>query len=91
MLTYCCLDWLDPAYHGRGIMTAVVKTVIHDWAIPRMNARHFRVSAFVGNQGSVRVFEKLGFQHYKKLDDWVQLPESRGGSKRSLHILSLDV
>lgn len=23
------LDWLDPAYHGRGIMTAIVRTVIH--------------------------------------------------------------
>lgn len=72
-------------------MTSVVKTIIHEWAIPRMNARHFKVSAFVENKGSVRVFEKLGFQHYKKLDDWVQLPASRGGGKRSLHILSLDV
>ncbi|KAA8642005.1 hypothetical protein EYZ11_003958 [Aspergillus tanneri] len=84
-------DWLAASHHGRGIMTAVMKTVLYDWAIPRMNARHFKVTAFAGNHGSVRVFEKLGFQPYKTLVDWISLPESRGGGVRSIEVLSLDL
>ncbi|KZV99031.1 hypothetical protein EXIGLDRAFT_726514, partial [Exidia glandulosa HHB12029] len=43
-----CADWMDPAYHGQGIMTAVIRTLIHDWAVPRMNVKHINVSAFLG-------------------------------------------
>ena len=42
-------------------MTAAVRTIIHEWMIPRMNAHSIRVEMFKGNQGSVRVFEKNGF------------------------------
>ncbi|KZV99030.1 acyl-CoA N-acyltransferase [Exidia glandulosa HHB12029] len=80
-------DWLDPAYHGQGIMTAVVRFVIHEWAVPRMNVRHIRVNAFLGNRGSVRVFEKNGFETLPDLLDVVRLSESRGGKLMSLHIL----
>ncbi|KAE8342564.1 hypothetical protein BDV24DRAFT_162455 [Aspergillus arachidicola] len=83
-------DWLAPSYHGCGIMTAVMKTVLYDWTVPRMNTRHFKVSVFVGNHGSMRVFEKLGFQSCKVVDS-VPLPENRGGGICSLHILSLDL
>ena len=43
-------------------MTDAVDTVLHDWAIPRMNVRHVMVAAFEGNEGSVRVFMKNGFK-----------------------------
>ncbi|TCD65676.1 hypothetical protein EIP91_002303 [Steccherinum ochraceum] len=54
-------DALAKSHHGQGIMTAAIGTVIRDWMIPRMNARHIRAETFVGNIGSVRVFEKNGF------------------------------
>ena len=54
-------DWMDPAWHGQGIMTAVIRAVVHDWAVPRMNARRICVSIVTGNIASVRVFEKNGF------------------------------
>ena len=42
-------------------MTAAIGTIIKDWMIPRMGVRHIIVDPYVGNQGSVRVFEKNGF------------------------------
>lgn len=42
-------------------MTVVVSAIIREWMVPRMNARNIQVGAFVGNAGSVRVFEKNGF------------------------------
>ncbi|PKY04153.1 acetyltransferase, GNAT family [Aspergillus campestris IBT 28561] len=84
-------DWLAPSHHGRGIMTAAMKTLIYGWVVPRMNARYIRSTAFVGNHGSVRVFEKLGFRVTHVLKDWVELPASRGGGRRSLNCLALDL
>ncbi|KDQ63163.1 hypothetical protein JAAARDRAFT_29169 [Jaapia argillacea MUCL 33604] len=55
-------DYLASSHHGKGIMTVAVRTMIQDWAIPRMNAHRIRVSICKGNIGSVRVFEKNGFQ-----------------------------
>ena len=48
-------------HHGRGIMTAALKTLVDEWMIVRMGAKQLRVEAFIGNIGSVRVFEKNGF------------------------------
>ena len=42
-------------------MTAAIGTIIKDWMIPRMGVRHIIVDPYVGNQGSVRVFEKNEF------------------------------
>lgn len=42
-------------------MTAVVRTLLNEWAVPRMGVRRVRVETYVGNIGSRRVFEKLGF------------------------------
>lgn len=62
-------DYLAPEYHGRGIMTAVVKTQIEKWGIPRMNARRIRAGTFAGNVGSQKVFLKNGFKHIMTLPD----------------------
>ena len=42
-------------------MTAAIGTIIKDWMIPRIGVRHIIVDPYVGNQGSVRVFEKNRF------------------------------
>ena len=34
----------------QGIMTDAVDTLLHEWAIPRMNVRHVMVAIFVGNE-----------------------------------------
>jgi len=54
-------DYLSPTHHGQGIMSAVVKALVEQWAVPRMNARDIRPTTFVGNDASVRVFTKNGF------------------------------
>ena len=66
-------------------MTAAMRTIIHEWMVPRMNARIIRAEAFIGNVGSVRVFEKNGFV----LEDTVYNERvSTGGTKYSgQHIL----
>ncbi|KAI0651977.1 GNAT domain-containing protein [Trametes meyenii] len=60
-IIWCIGDYLASSHHGRGIMTAAVKTLLHEWGIPRMGVRQVRVETFTDNVGSRRVFEKLGF------------------------------
>ncbi|TCD65677.1 hypothetical protein EIP91_002304 [Steccherinum ochraceum] len=55
-------DYLAPTHHGRGIMTAVIGALVREWLVPRMGARHVVAAPYVGNVGSVRVFEKNGFE-----------------------------
>lgn len=64
-------------------MTDALDTLLHDWAIPRMKARHVVVTAFTSNVGSVRVFEKLGFTLRETLDDF----EDVKGRIRGYHVL----
>lgn len=54
-------DYMASSHHGRGIMSKAIGTLIREWMVPRMNAKHMRTEAFVGNAASVRVFEKNGF------------------------------
>lgn len=68
-------------------MTAVIRLLIDEWVIPRMNAKTIRTNVFVGNVASQRVFEKNGFRFVETLHDWLPVSESRGGGKTSIHIL----
>ncbi|KAI0784053.1 hypothetical protein C8Q75DRAFT_725113 [Abortiporus biennis] len=60
-IVWCIGDYLASSHHGRGIMSAVIGTVIREWVVPRMNAHLIRVEAYTGNTGSIRVFEKNEF------------------------------
>ncbi|CAE6433868.1 unnamed protein product [Rhizoctonia solani] len=72
-------DYLQPTHHGRGIMTAAVKTVIESWAIPHMNAYKFWAATFPENVGSQKVFLKNGFQIVDRVVGAAQFPQSKGG------------
>lgn len=61
LLTTTFVDFVAGTHHGRGIMTAAVKTLMQGWMIPRMGARKIRAETFIGNIGSTRVFEKNGY------------------------------
>ena len=54
-------DYLAKSHHGRGIMTAVIGAFVNGWIIPMMGGRIIRAGSYVGNTGSIRVFEKNGF------------------------------
>lgn len=56
------LDCLASSHHGKGIMTAAVRTLLKEWIVPCMGAKTMRVEACEGNFGSVKVFEKNGFE-----------------------------
>ncbi|KAI1926050.1 hypothetical protein LOZ12_000523 [Ophidiomyces ophidiicola] len=79
-------DWLGPNYHGKGIMTACIKTLIN-WATINMNVHHIRVFVGVGNVGSRRVFEKNDFTYIETIKDAYELPEIKGGGSMSLEVL----
>lgn len=64
-------------------MTAVVAAILKAWVIPRYNAHIIEVTAFKGNIGSVRVFEKNGFKLEKTIEDCVVVR----GERKGLHIL----
>lgn len=55
-------DCLASSHHGKGIMTAAVRTLMQEWVVPCMGAKAMRVEACEGNVGSVKVFEKNGFE-----------------------------
>ncbi|KAF7165390.1 hypothetical protein CNMCM5623_009555 [Aspergillus felis] len=80
-------DYLSPTHHGKGIMTAVIKAVVEEWAVPRMNARVIKASAYAENRASMRVFEKNGFQLEFELEDWAVVPLDRGGGVKSIVVL----
>ncbi|KAF4211662.1 hypothetical protein CNMCM5878_002312 [Aspergillus fumigatiaffinis] len=68
-------------------MTAVIKAVIEEWAVPRMNARVIKASAYADNRASMRVFEKNGFRLEYELEDWAVVPLDRGGGVKSIVVL----
>ncbi|KAF8310770.1 hypothetical protein DL93DRAFT_2116748 [Clavulina sp. PMI_390] len=53
---------LDPSLHGRGLMTAIMKFIIHKWAVPHLGAKHFISVTFWDNIGSQKVALKNGFR-----------------------------
>jgi RimJ/RimL family protein N-acetyltransferase len=53
-------DYLAASHHRQGIMTAVVAALLKAWIVPRCNARIIRAYTFVGNHGSVKVFQNNG-------------------------------
>jgi len=72
-IVWTMADYVAGPYHGRGIMTAAIRTVLHQWAIPRMNARTIRTEVFSGNVGSCRVFQKNGFVLEETLSDFTRV------------------
>lgn len=52
-----------------------------------MGVRKIIVTAFKGNQASVRVMEKNGFVLKDTVDDCVSIRESKGGGRMGLHVL----
>ncbi|KAK7036160.1 N-acetyltransferase domain-containing protein [Favolaschia claudopus] len=75
--------YLSPTHHRRGIMTVVLRTLLDEWAIPRMCMRHIHVSVFTGNEGSVRMLEKCGFVRTGTMERCIEVR----GERRSLHVL----
>ncbi|TFK41960.1 hypothetical protein BDQ12DRAFT_696498 [Crucibulum laeve] len=82
-IVWCIADFLSPAHHRKGIMTDAIHTLLHAWAIPRMNVHRIITSALVGNQGSLKVFEKNGFVRTKTLEDHCEVK----GKMRSFWVL----
>ncbi|KAH8100036.1 hypothetical protein BXZ70DRAFT_1008553 [Cristinia sonorae] len=60
-------DYLSPTHHSRGIMSAVIRTIVHEWIVPFMGGHHVIATPYIGNAGSVRVFEKNGFVLEKEI------------------------
>ena len=86
-------DWLNASHRGQGVMSAVVKTLMQEWAIPRMNARHFMPTTFEANIGSAKVFTKMGFKHWRYVPHIAQV-KARGefpAEKRSINVWELKV
>ncbi|KZT30922.1 acyl-CoA N-acyltransferase [Neolentinus lepideus HHB14362 ss-1] len=87
-IVYMIGDYLVPSHHGRGIMTAAMRTLIIDWAVPRMDCRKIMLNVRKGNVASRRVFEKSGFKFKGIVEDHLELtvPGRVGSPKWSLEI-----
>ncbi|OJT15954.1 hypothetical protein TRAPUB_13378 [Trametes pubescens] len=60
-IVWCVGYYLTVPLHGQGIMSCALSTLMRLWAVPRMGARIMRAETIIGNRGSRRVLEKLGF------------------------------
>ena len=69
-------------------MTAATRTIIHDWAVPRMNAHRIYGSAYAGNPASIKVLLKNGFKEFDFVDNCVEIRKSKGGGKVGVHFLA---
>ncbi|KAG8892634.1 hypothetical protein FRB99_002561 [Tulasnella sp. 403] len=78
-IVYSFGDFLSPTHHGRGIMTAAIRTVMEDWAIPCMGARRFEVDTLAENVASQKVFEKNGFVFAGEMKNVVDLAKMGKG------------
>ncbi|KAI0801140.1 GNAT domain-containing protein [Fomes fomentarius] len=61
-IVWCIGYYLAAPLHGRGFMSCALRTLLDTWVVPRMGARRIRVETIIGNVGSIRVLEKLGFR-----------------------------
>ena len=52
--------WIRSDLAGKGLMTEAVATLV-DWAFEELGLHRVELHAAVGNHGSVRVAEKIGF------------------------------
>ncbi|KAM5452761.1 hypothetical protein MaudCBS49596_003067 [Microsporum audouinii] len=82
-------NFLDPAYHGRGITTDAARAMIQ-WGKKHMNMKDIRASMFDGNIASRRVYEKIGFAYLATRKDALTRVESKGGGKITIHVLQLE-
>ena len=64
-------------------MTDAVDTLLHEWAIPRMNVQHVMVAIFVGNEGNIKVFLRNGFKMINTIENYKEIR----GEMRGLHVL----
>jgi len=69
-------------------MTAAVRCLMEQWAIPHMGVHKLSVTVHEGNEGSVRVFEKNGFVKGRMLAGYRKRAESKGGGTVGLQILT---
>lgn len=71
-------------------MSLAIKTLIEQWVVPRMKVNIIKASLFTENAASRRVFERNGFVLWKTIEDYVSIPESKGGGSVGIHILKLE-
>ncbi|BEI82832.1 hypothetical protein CcaverHIS002_0307000 [Cutaneotrichosporon cavernicola] len=74
---------LDPEVHGRGVGTAVIRTVL-EWAVAELGVRSVEATAQTANPASTRMLEKLDFERVEvKMLAW---PEHNGGGEREVAV-----
>lgn len=81
------IDYLSPTQQSRGVMSVAVRTVIQEWAIPRMNLHLLKSSFFVGNTGSSKVLEKNNFEEIGTFKDWTPESPNKGRGKMSIVVV----
>lgn len=54
--------YLAPSHHRQGIMSTVLKALLKEWAVPKMNCQTIWVASFLYNNESIKAFVKNGFK-----------------------------
>jgi len=78
--------YLTPDCHGRGIMPAVLRTLMNEILVPYMNVHVLTGTHFEHNLPSRKVFEKCGFQSTMSVPDAVTLPATKTGGRENIKV-----
>ena len=66
-----------PEYHGRGIMTVVLRCLMYEVMIPYMNAHTIHGGYLEHNPASRRVFEKCGWSFDRFVPNAATIPATK--------------
>lgn len=71
-----------PAFHGKGIASAAIGTLLHKWASPHMATHQIVACSFASNIASSKAFLKNGFYIYSEVSGTtVKQEEKKGGGE----------
>lgn len=74
--------FLNPVYHGKGLMAHVLRSMIEGYYVPYLRATRIYGAAFASNPASLKTQEKCGFVRKSSFNEDVSA--SRGGGKREV-------
>ncbi|BGO94017.1 hypothetical protein NBRC10512_003650 [Rhodotorula toruloides] len=82
MLAWSYGFFLDPTYHGKGIMAHVLRSLIEGYYVPYLRAERIYGAAFATNPASLKTQERCGFVRKSSFEEDV-IP-NRGGGKKTV-------
>ncbi|BGP24526.1 hypothetical protein JCM10295v2_003444 [Rhodotorula toruloides] len=74
--------FLDPTYHGKGLMAHLLRSLVEGYYVPYLRAKRIYGAAFATNPASLKTQERCGFVRKSSFTE--DVIASRGGGKKEV-------